>query len=72
MLRHLLSLRHAEVEDREAVTVATDLAAEGFDFADVLHHASSRRCERMLTFDDRRFSRRASRHGLQPKVSVPR
>ena len=71
VLGHLLSLSHVEVEDRAAVSTAADLLSEGFDFADALHHASSRRCQRLLTFDDRGFARKANRLGLQPRERVP-
>lgn len=71
VLRHLLSLPHAEIEDRDALTTAVELMAAGFDCADALHHASSRQCDRLLTFDDRGFARRAERYALQPRVRVP-
>ena len=60
VLRHLLALPNAELEDRVAVAQATQALADGFDFADALHHASYRLCASMATFDDRRFAREAS------------
>jgi len=69
---HLLSLAQVQIEDRSAVEQALDHYAEGLDFADCLHHASYSGCERMATFDDRRFARRACRLGLLPAVTVLR
>ncbi len=53
-----------------AVELAISNSAAGLDFADALHHASSRDCTRMASFDDRRFVRRAKRLGLTPPVRL--
>jgi len=71
VLRHLLSLPHIHVEDRGIVKQAMSNYAEGLDFADALHHAAYAQCESMASFDDRKFSRKAKRLGLKPKVDVP-
>ncbi|HEY5999125.1 MAG TPA: type II toxin-antitoxin system VapC family toxin [bacterium] len=71
VLRHLLSLPHVTVEDRETVALALSHCAAGLDFADALHHASYRECDSMASFDDRRFARRAAKIGLKPRVTVP-
>lgn len=63
---HLLGLPHVEVEQ------ALALYREGFDFADALHHAAYSHCDRMASFDDRKFARRAKRLGLAPSIFVPR
>lgn len=68
---HLLGMPHVTVERWEAVKDAADLHRRGLDFADALHWASSRSCERFVTFDDRRFARRAKRLALAPEVSLP-
>jgi predicted nucleic-acid-binding protein len=68
---HLLSLVHVEIEDKVAVQAATTALAQGFDFADALHHASYRSCASVATFDDKGFARRAKRVGLKPDVTVP-
>ncbi len=60
------------VERWGAVKDALDLHRDGLDFADALHWASSRSCERFVSFDDRRFVRRARRLGLVPEVALPR
>lgn len=46
--------------------------AEGMDFADALHVQASGHCEQLLSFDDRRFARRAKKLGLKPEVVEPR
>lgn len=68
---HMLALPSLEVEDRPAVEGALANLRAGFDFADALHHASSRSCTAFLSFDARRFARRARRMALTPPVRVP-
>jgi len=41
-------------------------------FADALHWACGRGCERLVTFDDRRLARRARRLGLAPEIVLSR
>ena len=69
---HLLTFAHITIEDRTAVEQALASFEQGLDFADSLHHASYQACDTMATFDDRRFSRRAVRLGLVPRVIVPK
>ncbi len=69
-LEHLLALPGVTVEDEEQVEAALRLSRQGMDFADALHHAASAHCREMLTFDDRRFARRAARIGLKPRVTL--
>jgi predicted nucleic-acid-binding protein len=69
---HLLGMPRATVERWEAVKDAVDLHRRGLDFADALHWASSRSCERLVTFDDRRLVRRARRLGLSPEIVLAR
>lgn len=71
VLRHLLALSHVTVEDRDVVDRALSQVEAGFDLADALHHASYRACTSMVSFDDRRFARRARKLGLSPSVTVP-
>lgn len=71
VLEHLLGMSHVTVERWETVKDAVDLHRQGLDFADALHWASSRHCERLLSFDDRRFIRRAIRLGLDPEPALP-
>ena len=70
VLRHLQNMPNVEMEDRIAVEVAIDALADGFDFADALHHASCRLCRQMVTFDDKKFARRAALKGWKPPVQV--
>jgi predicted nucleic-acid-binding protein len=69
---HLLGMAHVSVERSGAVETALALHAEGFDFADALHWATSQGCERFVTFDDRKLVRRAKRKGLVPEVALAR
>ena len=62
VLENLLALTHVEIEDRAAVERALGNMRQGLDFADALHHASSRGCEAFLTFD-RAFAKVASALG---------
>ncbi len=71
VVQHLLSLPHVEIEDRSAVEQALSHSAGGLDFADAPHLASYRMCASMVSFDDRKFARRAKRMNLSPKVVVP-
>ena len=68
---NLLALPSVEVEDRAVVQSALANLRSGLDFADALHHASSRACSAFLTFDTRRFAGRARRIALTPPVRVP-
>lgn len=67
---HLLSLQQLEFEDRLAVQTAGDALAQGFDFADALHHGAYRRCRMVATFDDKGFARRARKAALKPAVTL--
>jgi predicted nucleic-acid-binding protein len=70
-LEHLLGLGHVNTEESERIAAALPLTADGMDFADALHLASSQHCDALYTFDDRRFARRARRLGCAPPVQVP-
>ena len=70
VLRHLVSMPNVEIEDQVAVELAISALADGFDFADALHHASCRHCTSLATFDDRKFARRAATRGWKPPVKV--
>jgi len=47
----LLGLPNVSVEDPDSVTQAISWYENSFDFADALHLASSKRCEKFATFD---------------------
>ena len=69
-LDHLIALPGVTVEDHDQVETALRHCREGVDFADALHHAASHACTELLTFDDRRYVRRAARLGLKPPVRL--
>jgi predicted nucleic-acid-binding protein len=71
VMQHLLSLSHVVIEERERVAQAISHASAGLEFADALHLSSYRNCDRMASFDDRKFARRAKRLNLAPRVFVP-
>lgn len=71
-VEHLLGMPHVTVERWEVVKDAVDLHRRGFDFADALHWKCSNACERLVSFDDRGFVRRARRLGLVPEVMLLR
>ncbi|WP_373507139.1 type II toxin-antitoxin system VapC family toxin [Thiocapsa sp.] len=71
VMQHLLSLSHVAVEERESIVQTISHAAAGLEFADALHLSSYRDCDRMASFDDRKFARRAKRLNLAPRVFVP-
>jgi predicted nucleic-acid-binding protein len=71
VIEHLVGLPNVTVEDWPSVLDAIALHRQGLDFADALHLARSTRCDQLVTFDDRRFARRAARIGTTPPVSVP-
>ena len=74
VLRHLLTLPHVTIEDRTTVEIALRHYTDGrnaLDFADALHPAAYRHCQRMATFNDRKFARCAARLQLRTKVEAP-
>ena len=68
VVKHLSGLPNVNVESQTAVLAALHAHAKGLDFADALHLSASRECEALVTFDDRKFARRAKRLALEPKV----
>jgi len=70
-LAHLIALPGVTVEDRAEVEAALSHCRNGIDFADALHHAASKACGELLTFDDRGFALRARKLRLKPPVQVP-
>jgi predicted nucleic-acid-binding protein len=70
VFEHLTRLPNISVEDEAAVTNAAAWHAKGIDFADALHLAKSASCSELVTFDARRFARRAGRMGLKPPRRV--
>lgn len=71
VVHHLLGLANVTVEEWARVTDALAWHKDGLDFADALHLLASSDCTEFMSFDDRRFARRAKRLGLTPVVVVP-
>ncbi len=71
VVEHLMGLPNVNVEQWSMVADALDLHAKGLDFADALHLSAATECEAFVTFDNRRFARRATNLGVVPPVSVP-
>lgn len=72
VVRHLLGLPNVSVQEWSQVTDALIWHTDGLEFADALHLLASSHCTEFLTFDDKRFARRAGRMGLRPPVVVPK
>lgn len=72
VIRHLLGLPHVTVEHWERVEQSLASHLEGLDFADALHLASSYQCHSFVSFDEKRFAKRAKRLNLKPPIQVPK
>jgi len=72
VFRHLLSLTHVEIEDRDLVERAIFGLEKKLDFADALHHSSYYQCKNVASFDDKKFARRLNRLDILPKVIIPK
>jgi predicted nucleic acid-binding protein len=71
VVKHLLGLPNVRVEEWSRIVDALAWHTEGLDFADALHLLASSHCSEFMSFDDRRFARRARRLGVTPVVAVP-
>ena len=71
VVKHLLGLPNVSVEEWQRIADALTWHTEGLDFADALHLLASSHCTEFMSFDDRRFARRAKRLGVTPTVVVP-
>lgn len=71
VVKHLLGLPNVSVEEWSRIADALVWHTQGLDFADALHLLASSHCAQLLSFDDRRFARRAKRLGVTPNVLVP-
>ena len=67
---HLIGLPNVTVETWQAVLKACEYAEHGLDFADALHLARSTEAEAFVTFDDKKFARRAQKMATQPPVAM--
>jgi predicted nucleic-acid-binding protein len=71
VVRHLAGLPHVTLDSAPTVLAALQDHADGLDFADALHLRASSTCEALVSFDDKKFARRAARMKLLPLVTVP-
>lgn len=71
VVRHLLGLPNVTVEEWARIADALVWHTNGLDFADALHLLASSDCTEFVSFDDRKFARRADRLGITPVVVVP-
>jgi predicted nucleic-acid-binding protein len=71
VVRHLAGLPHVTLERSTEVMSALQDHLLGLDFTDALHLRCSAHCTRMVTFDDKKFARRAAKLQLSPALQVP-
>ncbi|MBW8028991.1 type II toxin-antitoxin system VapC family toxin [Ferrovum myxofaciens] len=71
VVKHILGLPNVNVEEWSRITNALAWHTKRMDFADALHLLASSHCTEFMSFDDRRFARRANRLGTSPTVVVP-
>jgi predicted nucleic-acid-binding protein len=69
---HLIGMQHVVVDRWEAVKDAAELHRRGLDFADALHWTCCAHCREFVSFDDRRFVRRARSIERAPQVVLAR
>jgi len=69
VMRGLMSIEQASIEDRSAVLAALDAFDVGMDFADALHLARAGRASAFLTFD-RRLAHRGGALPVAPSVEL--
>ncbi|MDG2992373.1 type II toxin-antitoxin system VapC family toxin [Candidatus Synechococcus calcipolaris G9] len=72
VVRHLLGLPHVTVEHWERVEQSLVWHLQGLDFADALHLAASKNCQSFVSFDEKRFARRAKRLNIEPPIQIPK
>ena len=72
VVRHLAGMPHVTIQSEPTVLAALQDHLNGLDFADALHLRGSAHCTAMLSFDERKFARRAKKLGLAPEVTVPK
>lgn len=67
-IHNIIRLPNVTVEDEGQISHALSWYADGLDFADALHLASSVGAHRFMTFDEKFFKR--SRHLTSPEVDL--
>lgn len=71
VFEHLQDLPNITIEDELSLRTAITWCRAGLEFPDALHLAASGACSAFLTFDDRKFARRAQRLKLTPVCEIP-
>lgn len=71
VFEHLQDLPNIVIEDELSLRTAVVGCRAGLEFPDALHLAASGACSAFLTFDDRKFARRAQRLNLTPVCEIP-
>jgi len=71
VFEHLQGLPNIVIEDEFSLRTAIAWCDAGLEFPDALHLAAYSDCSAFLTFDDRRFARRAQRLNLVPLCEIP-
>lgn len=71
VFEHLQGLPNIVIENELSFRTAVAWCHAGLEFPDALHLAASAACSAFLTFDDRKFSRRAQRLNLTPICEIP-
>lgn len=71
VFEHLQGLPNIVIEDELSLRTAVAWCLAGLEFPDALHLAASGACSAFLTFDDRKFARRAQRLNLVPVCEIP-
>lgn len=71
VFEHLQGLPNIVIEDELSFRTTVAWCHAGLEFPDALHLAASAACSAFLTFDDRKFSRRAQRLNLTPICEIP-
>lgn len=69
-LAHLIGLPGIVIEDHDEIEAALHNCRREIDFADALHLAASQGRRELMTFEDRRYVRRAAKLGLKPPVRL--
>ncbi|MDP3333949.1 MAG: type II toxin-antitoxin system VapC family toxin [Methylococcaceae bacterium] len=71
VFEHLQDLPNITIEDELSLRTAITWCRAGLEFPDALHLAASGACSAFLTFDDRKFARRAQSLKLTPVCEIP-
>ena len=68
-IEKIVTLENVVVGEHAAVLAAAAKLAQGWDFADALHHALSEGCDDFVTFDTRLVKQAKRRPNLKPTVT---